>query len=94
MACAESSGGGRRFAGAGYFDGQFYAGDAIYDELLGIKEECTAISPFDPNDQMQFKGEYEELLKPILHQGELVYQMPTLPEIQSHTFSELKRLPV
>ncbi|MBF8262888.1 MAG: pncB [Parachlamydiales bacterium] len=77
-----------------YFDGQFYAGDAIYDEMLGIKDPCTAISPFDPNNQVHFKGEYDDLLKPVMRQGKLVYRLPSMLEIQSHTFSELKRLPV
>ena len=76
-----------------FFDGQFYIGDAIYDEKIGIKDPCIAINQFDLNDQMQFKGEYEDLLKPILKRGELVYYFPTLEEIRSHAIRELQLLP-
>lgn len=76
-----------------YFDGRYYAGDAIYDELLGVKEECTAIDPFDPNHQMRFEGKCEDLLKPVMRRGELAGLLPSLPEIRSHTLKELQRLP-
>lgn len=76
-----------------YFDGHFYRGDAIYDETLAIEKSCTAINQFDSNEQMDLKGESEDLLKPIMRQGELVYETPSIQEIQSHTLSELQRLP-
>jgi nicotinate phosphoribosyltransferase len=75
-----------------YFDGQFYSGDAIYDETMGINASCTSINPFDPNDQKELKGEHEDLLKPIIRNGDLVYSLPSLQAIQSHTLCELRRL--
>jgi len=76
-----------------FFDGHFYSGDAIYDETMGIEKNCTAINPIDPNNQLECTGEYEDLLKPVMRKGELVYYLPSLPEIQSHTLQELRRLP-
>ncbi len=76
-----------------FFDGHFYSGDAIYDETMGIEKKCTAINPIDPNNQIECNGEHEDLLKPIMRKGELVYYLPSLPEIQSHTLRELQRLP-
>jgi nicotinate phosphoribosyltransferase len=75
-----------------FFDGQFYVGDSIYDELIGIEEPCMAIHPIDPNDQMELKGEYEDLLKPITRKGKFVYTSPTISQIQAHASRELERL--
>ena len=76
-----------------FFDGHFYIGDAIYDELLGIKEPCTMIDPTDPNIQMSSKEPHEDLLVPIFKKGKLVYNSPSIHDMQAHTKKELSRLP-
>jgi nicotinate phosphoribosyltransferase len=76
-----------------FFDDHFYLGDAIYDELLGIKEPCTMIDPHDPNVQMVGKGHFEDLLVPIFRKGKLVYQSPSIHEMRAHAKRELARLP-
>ena len=60
---------------------------------MGIENKCTSINPFDPNNQLECKKEYEDLLKPVMRGGELVYSFPALPEVQSHTLRELECLP-
>ncbi|HSX10726.1 MAG TPA: nicotinate phosphoribosyltransferase [Chlamydiales bacterium] len=76
-----------------FFDGHFYVGDAIYDELIGIQEMCTMIDQHDPNVQLTPKGHYVDLLVPIYRKGKLVYKSPTIQEMQRHGKQELSRLP-
>lgn len=76
-----------------FFDGQFYTGDAIYDELTGIEEPCTIVSSQDPNIQMEGKSHFEDLLVPIFRKGKLVYRSPTIFEMQAHGKKDLARLP-
>jgi nicotinate phosphoribosyltransferase len=76
-----------------YFDGKFYTGDAIYDEAMGIEESAVSINQFDVNDQLSCHGEHEDLLKPVMRKGVMVYQLPSLSEIQNHAKCELQRLP-
>lgn len=76
-----------------FFDGEYYVGDAIYDENLGISESCRAVDQNDPSNLIEFKEEKsEDLLKPILRKGKLVSNLPSLEEIQIHAREELKRL--
>lgn len=74
-----------------FFNGHLYIGDAIYDELSGIAEPCTSINIPDPNSQATFTSTYEDLLVPIFRKGKLVYQSPSLSEIQTHCKNELSR---
>jgi nicotinate phosphoribosyltransferase len=77
-----------------FFDGTFYTGDVVYDELDLLKESSVAIDHFDPNHQREFKGmEHEDLLKPIFRKGKLVYSFPKLSEVRELAIAELKRLP-
>ncbi len=76
-----------------FFDGRFYVGDAIYDELTGIKEPCTMVDVHDPNRQMVGGKNYLDLLVPIFRKGKLVYASPSLKEMQRHTRDEMGRLP-
>jgi nicotinate phosphoribosyltransferase len=78
-----------------FFDGSFYLGDAIYDELLGIPESCTSIDMYDPNGQMEFPSSAlsEDLLVPVFRKGKVVADFPPLSEIQEKTKMELARLP-
>lgn len=77
-----------------YHDGKFFLGDVIREELGDDEDQCIAINQFDANDQISFKGGFENLLKPILRNGKLVYSMPSLEKIQSRTMSELNKLPI
>ena len=76
-----------------FFDGTFYIGDAIYDELLKIKQPCSIVNQHDPNDQMDADAHFEDLLVPIFRKGKLVYQSPSIQEMQAHAKKELSRLP-
>lgn len=76
-----------------FFDGHFYIGDAIYDELIGLQETCTIIDPHDPNRQLTPQVAFSDLLVPIFKQGKLVYRPPSLFEMQAHAKRELARLP-
>lgn len=77
-----------------FFDGKFYMGDAIYDELLGIEDPCVAIDPHDPNNQSTFSKmiSYQDLLIPIYRKGKCLYQFPNLEEVQKHAKQEISRL--
>jgi nicotinate phosphoribosyltransferase len=79
-----------------FFDGDFYAGDAVYDELLGIKAPYRAIDLQDPNHQLELSSnaEWNDLLVPIFHRGKCVYHSPSLSQMQARTQRELARLPV
>ncbi len=77
-----------------FTDGQFYVGDAIYDEILGIKEPCVIIDPHDPNTQMEGKAHFTDVLIPIFKKGKLVYPSPSIQAMQAHAKKELARLPV
>lgn len=76
-----------------FFDGTFYIGDAIYDELLKIKEPCTIVNQKDPNNQMNTEAHYLDLLVPIFRKGKQVYRSPPLKEMQALGKQELGRLP-
>lgn len=78
-----------------FFDGHFYLGDAIYDELLGIPDSCVSIDNYDPNKQISFVSSviHEDLLVPVFRKGELVYRSPSLIDIQARAKRELSRLP-
>lgn len=75
-----------------YFDGQFYTGDAIYDELIGINDPAIIIDSQDPNRQIHAAGHSADLLIPIFRKGKAVYTAPSLFESQAHAKRELSRL--
>lgn len=78
-----------------FFDGHFYLGDAIYDELLGIPKNCVSIDISDPNKQIAFaeSTHCEDVLIPVFRKGKLVYRSPPIAAMQSRTKQELARLP-
>ncbi len=79
-----------------FFDGKFYIGDGIFDELIQIEGPLQIVDILDPNDQRSLSGEtlhFEDLLVPIFRKGNLVYDLPSLPEIQRRAHVELSRLP-
>jgi len=78
-----------------FFDGKFYVGDGIFDELTRIEEPFQIVDLLDPNNERKFSDavHHEDLLVPIFRKGKLVYDFPSLPEIQRRAQVELSRLP-
>jgi nicotinate phosphoribosyltransferase len=77
-----------------WFDGTHYCGDAIYDELLGMHSSNIAVGIVDPNREASLEhGKFQDLLIPIFRKGELVYNTPSLQQIQTYAKEELSRLP-
>ncbi len=78
-----------------FFDGKFYVGDGIFDELTRVEEPFQIVDILDPNNEKQFSDgmSHEDLLVPIFRKGKLVYDFPSLSEIQRRAQVELSRLP-
>jgi len=74
-------------------DGEF-RGDAIFDEEDGCAEPVQIIHPSEPArvKTMPEGASHEDLLVPVYRAGELVYQIPSLPDIQSHCRDQLRHL--
>lgn len=67
--------------------------DAIYDELLGISEECVIVDPMDILHQRKVTAgtAFHELLQPIFRAGKLVYQVPPIHTSQAKVKTELAK---
>lgn len=74
-------------------DGEF-RGDAIFDEEDGCAEPVQIIHPSEPTrvKTMPEGASHEDLLVPVFRGGKLVYQLPSLPDIQSHCRDQLRHL--
>lgn len=79
----------RRFRNAREF-----TGDAIYDECLPPPPRATIVDPADPTRRKNFppRGQYEDLLVPLLRRGKLVYRPPSLESIRARVQSQLAML--
>ncbi len=76
-----------------FFDGKHYAGDVIYDGLTPFQFPLRAVDFQDPNIERAFGNcESQDLLVPIFRKGELVYDFPSLSEVQKRASQELSRL--
>lgn len=66
-------------------------GDAIYDEAAPPDNGWTIVDPLDMTRRKRMLGSAttEDLLKPIYRQGNLVYNMPELPEIRQRLREQL-----
>jgi nicotinate phosphoribosyltransferase len=66
--------------------------DCLYDERLGIPENCLIIDMLDPTRRKKIPKytESEELLKPIFKQGKNVYKIPPLSQSRQRTFNQLE----
>ena len=71
-------------------DGEYMA-DAIYDQDLGVSDPATIIDPLDPTRRRVIEPgtPHEDLLVPVLRQGRLVYDPPTLDAIRSRAQDQL-----
>ncbi|MDQ3754103.1 MAG: nicotinate phosphoribosyltransferase [Acidobacteriota bacterium] len=65
--------------------------DCIYDERTALAEGGTMINLLDQTKQMSLPQDApsHDLLVPVMRQGELVYELPTLEEIRHHRMVEL-----
>jgi nicotinate phosphoribosyltransferase len=70
-----------------------YFADAVYDELLGIEEPAILIDQQDPSRQMEGVEQFTDLLVPIFRKGKLLYQSPSMQQMQAHAKKELPLLP-
>jgi nicotinate phosphoribosyltransferase len=68
--------------------------DMIYDELLGVPSQPTAVSIFDPTKKESPTSALhsKDLLVPVMRGGKVVYTSPPLTAIQQHAKSELQKL--
>jgi nicotinate phosphoribosyltransferase len=80
----------RRYRGA---EGYFLA-DAMYDEELGIPEDCTIVAPMDADRQFIIPAGLhgEDLLTPVYRNGTFVGDNPDLPTIRQRTLAQLALL--
>lgn len=77
-----------------YYDAHNVAiADAIYDESIGIADECVIIDPMDITHQRKIAAniQHRELLQPIFRNGKLVYQIPDLHTSKQTAINELKQ---
>lgn len=78
-------------------DGRFVA-DMVWDELLGVPgSDGSGLEIVDPVDPIRRRTlgddlESEDLLVPLIRDGALAGEQPTLPEIQERTRAQLKAL--
>jgi nicotinate phosphoribosyltransferase len=71
--------------------GKEFIGDAIYDLSRKLPATFTVVDPVDPIRRKHIppKASSEDLLVPIFRGGKLVYQPPSLVQIQQHLRQEL-----
>jgi nicotinate phosphoribosyltransferase len=79
----------RRFEQDGLF-----IGDMLYDEKLGPGDEAVIVAPEDPlrSKNVPTSATYEDLLVPVMHSGELVYDPPGLEAIRQRVQDQLAKL--
>jgi nicotinate phosphoribosyltransferase len=72
-------------------DGE-HAADVIYDTRIGLSDPCHIVDPLDPTRQRTIGSEMtrENLLQPIIRNGELVYACPLLSQIRESVQQNLK----
>ncbi len=74
-------------------DGEF-AGDAIFDETLGIAQPLTIVDPYDATRRKRFAPDtrHEDLLVPVLRAGEVVHTPAPLDESRRRARTQIDRL--
>lgn len=77
-----------------FHDEREFIADMIYDEQLGVGNDCTIVDPADPTRRKRIPPgtEFTDLLVPVLRSGELVYDVPSLEEARSRAQDQLARL--
>ncbi|HXI51867.1 MAG TPA: nicotinate phosphoribosyltransferase [Candidatus Saccharimonadales bacterium] len=71
-----------------------YVGDALYDIVRPPKGPVVIVDPLDPTRRKHFAEDLasEELLVPILRDGEPVAELPSLEKIRARAQAQLARL--
>ncbi|MDP6354260.1 MAG: nicotinate phosphoribosyltransferase, partial [Planctomycetota bacterium] len=74
-------------------NGQFRA-DVIYDERLGIPDQCQ-YNPIGETtlSEVTAGADHEDLLVPVFEGGRQVYETPDLEDVRQRTQEQLARLP-
>jgi nicotinate phosphoribosyltransferase len=74
--------------------GHEFIGDAIYDELRPVPERFIIVDPLDATRRKQIPedAKWEDLLTPILRQGQAVGEPPALQAIRQRAQSQLAML--
>ena len=74
--------------------GHEFIGDAIYDELSPVPEAFIIVDPQDPTRRKHIAADaqWEDLLTPVLRQGQPVGEQPALPTIRQRVQSQLAML--
>ena len=71
-----------------------FSADAIYDAAIGIEEPCLIVDPTDPARRKSIPAgsPAEDVLVPVLRRGKLVYDPPSLTDVQRRTRQQLAKL--
>jgi nicotinate phosphoribosyltransferase len=79
----------RRFTQAGEF-----IGDMIYDEPTGVSDPPVIVDAADPTRRKRIPADatHEDLLVPVMKQGEVVHETPPLADIRRRTRDQLAHL--
>ncbi len=79
----------RRFGG-----GDGFVADLIFDEEGGPGETPVVVDPLDPTRRKRIAPgtPFEDLLVPVVRRGAVVYERPTLGEIQTRARAQVGRL--
>jgi len=76
-----------------YYSDKGAVADAIYDVPTGFEEGGKIIDPLDPTRHKKLPGHasHEDLLRPIIRQGKLVYHLPALRDVRQNTYDNLRK---
>lgn len=75
-----------------YSDSTGYAYDLMYDQSQPLPSKLTAIDPFDPmSTKTAASDTYRDLLVPVMREGKIVYDLPSLADIQKYSLAELEK---
>jgi nicotinate phosphoribosyltransferase len=75
-------------------DASGFIGDALYDISYPLQDSMAIVDPLDATRRKHFPTDTqsEDLLVPVLRQGRLVYDLPSLDAIQAHARQQLAML--
>jgi nicotinate phosphoribosyltransferase len=67
--------------------------DMIYNELVPLPGNCVIIDPLDATRQRELTAETvsEELLQPMIRNGKVIAELPSIAEIRSRTLQQLQK---
>ncbi len=76
-----------------FFDGTYYAGDMIFDELSGVASPHVLVDPADFTRRKNVEGlVFEDLLQPVFRKGVRTEYRTTIHESKARTVAGLQRL--